>query len=95
VAGGIRNVFVLRNKLDFRLEAYLFKSFDYLVQGADQEVVVDSDLSQVYLAATAGIVHHSPIGPISLSVNYYDDSQNQFGVLLHAGFLLFDKHSFE
>jgi len=95
IAGGIRNVFVLRNKLDFRLEAYLFKPFDYLVQGADQEVVVDSDLSQVYLAASAGIVHHSPIGPVSLSVNYYDDSQNQFGVLLHAGFLLFDKHSFE
>lgn len=95
VAGGIRNVFILRNKLDFRLEAYLFKPFDYLVKGTDQEVIVESDLSKVYFAATAGIVHHSPIGPVSLSVNYYDDEENQLGVLLHAGFLLFDKHSLD
>jgi NTE family protein len=95
LAGGVRNVFVLRNKLDFRLEAYLFKPFDYLSQNGDQEVVVDADLSQVYLAATAGLVHHSPIGPISLSVNYYDDAQNQLGVLLHAGFLLYNRHTLE
>jgi NTE family protein len=30
-----------------------------------------------------------------LSANYYDDDENQFGVLLHVGFLLFNKHSFE
>ncbi|HEX5170342.1 MAG TPA: patatin-like phospholipase family protein [Cyclobacteriaceae bacterium] len=95
VAGGIRNVFTLRNKLDFRIEAYLFKPFDYLTQNEDQEVVENSELSQVYLAATAGLVHHSPIGPISLSVNYYDDKENQLGVLLHVGFLLYNKHTLE
>jgi NTE family protein len=94
VAGGFRNIFTIRNKLDFRLEAYLFKPFDYLMN-VDQEVVVNSDFSQVYLAATAGLVHHSPIGPISFSVNYYDDEENQFGVLLHAGFLLYNRHSLE
>jgi NTE family protein len=94
VAGGIRNIFTIRNKLDFRLEAYLFKPFDYLVN-VDQEVVVNSDFSKVYLAATAGLVHHSPIGPISFSVNYYDDAENQLGVLLHAGFLLYSRHSLQ
>lgn len=95
IAAGIRNVFTIRPKLDFRLEAYVFKPFEYLQQGTNQEVVFASDFSAFYFAGTAGLVLHSPIGPVSLSFNYYDDKQNQFGVLLHAGFLLFNKHPFE
>lgn len=95
VSAGIRNVFTIRPKLDFRLEAYVFKPFEHLQQGSDQEVVFASDFSAFYFAGTAGLVLHSPIGPVSLSFNYYDDDNNQFGVLLHAGFLLFKKHPFE
>ncbi len=95
MAGGIRNIFTLRPKLDFRLEAYVFKPFEYLQQGPDQDVVFNSDFSTFYFVGTAGLVLHSPIGPVSLSFNYYDDEQNRFGVLLHAGFLLFNKHPFE
>jgi NTE family protein len=95
IAGGLRNVFTLRNKLEFRLEGYLFKPIEYLQQGIDQEPQKVSDLSALYFSGTAGFVLHSPIGPISLSVNYYDDTDNQLGVLLHVGFLLFNKHSVE
>lgn len=95
LAAGIRNVFMLKNKLDWRLEGYLFKPIDYLQQGAAQEPQTVTDLRIVYFAATTGLVLHSPIGPISLSVNYYDDRENQLGVLLHVGYLLFNKHSVE
>jgi NTE family protein len=95
LAAGIRNVFALKNKLDLRLEGYLFKPIDYLQQGAGQEPQTVNDLRIVYFAATTGLVLHSPIGPISLSLNYYDDKENQLGVLLHVGFLLFNKHSSE
>ena len=95
VAGGFRNVFTLRNKLDFRLEAYVFKPIEYLEQGANQEAVVTEDIHAFYFASTAGLVMHSPLGPISLSLNYYDDKQNQLGVLLHVGFLLYNKHSLD
>lgn len=95
LAGGFRNVFSIRNKLDLRLEGYLFKPIEYLQQGIDQETVAVNDIRAVYFAGTAGLVLHSPMGPISLSVNYYDDKDNQLGVLLHAGFLMFNKHSVE
>lgn len=95
VAGGFRNVFTLRNRLDLRLEAYIFKPFEYLQQGINQEAIATEDLRVFYFASTAGLVMHSPIGPVSLSVNYYDDKQNQLGVLLHVGFLLYNKHSID
>lgn len=95
IAGGVRNVIKLHNKVDFRLEGYLFKPFEYIQQNEDQDAVSNSNLNSVFFTGTAGVVYHSPIGPVSLSMNYYDDEQNQLGVLLHVGFLLFNKHSME
>jgi NTE family protein len=94
-AGGLRNVFRIKKSLDFRLEGYLFKPFETITEGSNQEANMEQNLSDIYLAATAGLVLHSSIGPISLSLNYYDDKENQLGVLLHVGFLLFNKSSLE
>jgi len=93
VAGGWRNVFQIRKNLDFRLEGYVFKSFDRIMQQDDQRPTLNQDLVKFYLAGTAGLVLHSSVGPISLSANYYNDRENQFGALLHVGFLLFQKTS--
>jgi NTE family protein len=95
LGAGIRNVFSLRNKLDFRVEGYLFKPIEYLQPNTNQEAVKVNDLKMLFFTGTAGLVMHSPIGPISLSFNYYDDEENQLGVLLHVGFLMFNKHSLE
>lgn len=95
VAGGWRNVFALRNKLDFRFEGYLFKPLEAIVRGQNQEGVLDDSFSKIFFTGTAGMVYHSTVGPISLSFNYYDDPESQFGVLLHVGFLLFNNTSIE
>jgi len=94
-AAGMRNVFSLYHKLDLRLEGYLFKPFDYLQEDSSQEAYVTREFNKVFFAGTAGLVFHSPVGPVSLSVNYYDDDENQLGVLLHVGFLLFNRHPLE
>ncbi|MBK5277862.1 MAG: patatin-like phospholipase family protein [Bacteroidia bacterium] len=95
VAGGWRNVFSLRNNLDFRLEGYLFKPFEQIKEGSNQEATLNLELTNGFFAATAGLVLHTTVGPVSLSVNYYDDNNHQFGALLHVGFLLFNRTSLE
>jgi NTE family protein len=94
-AAGVRGVFSLKKRIDFRLEGYLFKPIEYLVEGPGQEPDASPDLKSVFFAGAATLVHQSPIGPIALSVNYYDDKENQLGILLHVGFLLFNKHPLE
>jgi NTE family protein len=94
-AVGMRNILSFTPKLEGRLEAHLFKPFDYLTQNNQQEVVIEQKLNSLFFAASIGLVYHSPIGPISLSTNYYDDKENPLGILLHAGFLLFQKHTTE
>ena len=95
IAAGIRNVFSVHNKVDFRLEGHLFKPFEYIQPNAEQDAITNKDLKSVFFAGTAGVVYHSPIGPVSLSANYYDDVRNKFGVLMHIGFLLFNRHSLD
>lgn len=94
-AGGWRNVFVIRKNLEARLEAYVFKPFQAISQGSVQDPYHNTEITKMYFAGTAGLVLHSTVGPISLNVNYYDDSENQLGVMLHVGFLLFHKTSLE
>lgn len=96
MAIGSRNVFVLKKRfLDLRVEGYLFKPIEHIQEGINQEAFTNTEFTKVFFAGMAGLVYHSPIGPISLSGNYYDDSENQFGVLFHVGFLMFNKHTLE
>jgi len=95
VAGGWRNVFTIRKNLDFRLEAYAFKPLASIAQDDTQHAKIEQQIQQLYFAGMADLVMHSTVGPISLSVNYYDDPNRQLSVLLHVGFLLFNKTSLE
>ena len=95
VAGGWRNVFSIRGNLDFRLEGYLFKPFEQIARGSNQEPTLNPKLSRIFFAGTTGLVLHTTVGPVGLSVNYYDDKENQFGALLHVGFLLFNRTSID
>lgn len=95
IAGGVRNVFTLHHKLDFRLEGYVFQPFQYIEQSNVQEATLNTDINHFIFAASGGLVYHAPMGPVSLSLNYYDDKESPFGILLHVGYLLFNKHSLE
>jgi NTE family protein len=95
VAGGWRNVFAIRPTLDFRLEAYIFKPFEEIFEGDFQEPFLNGKITRAHFVGTAGLVLHSSVGPISLNLNYYDDREKQFGVIVHVGFLLFHKSSTE
>ena len=92
---GIRNVFSINKNIDLRLEGYLFQAVkDYQLIGL-QDVSLSDNWPKAHYAATAGFVYQSPIGPISLSYNRYDDLQKPSGVMFHAGFLIYNNRSFE
>ena len=46
-----------------------------------------------YFIGTANAVYNSPIGPISLSLNYYDKRPKPFSVIFHLGYILFNKRA--
>jgi NTE family protein len=95
LAGGLKNVYTLKRNLDLRLEAYVFLPYKEIQQEGFQNVDNNKAFSKWHYAGTAGLVYHTPVGPISFSYNLYDDRTKRNGVLLHLGYLIYNKRSLE
>ena len=94
-AGGIRNVYSVGRKIDLRLEGYFFKPIEEISINGTAESVFLKDVTDIYFTGTFAGVYHSILGPVSMQVNYYDDAENQWGFLLHVGYVLFNKTPFD
>jgi NTE family protein len=94
-AGGIKNIFNIQRKLDLRIEGYVFLPYQEFKKIGLQQIGFEKTLSKWRYAGTAGLVYQSPLGPISLSYNLYDEARRKHGVLLHIGYLIYNKRSLE
>lgn len=95
LAGGIKNVYNIKRNLDLRLEGYVFLPYREFEKVSFQEVAHKKAFTQWHYAGTAGLVYHTPLGPIGLSYNLYDNPIKRNGVLLHLGYLIYNKRSTE
>ena len=95
VAGGLKNVVRLRRNIDLRVEGFAFLPYQEITQMGFQDVKNSPTFNKLHYAGTAGIVYHTPVGPISFSYNLYDDPIKRNGVLLHLGYLIYNKRSIE
>jgi len=93
---GLRNIFsVLKNRLDLRLEGYLFQPYEALRSDARQKPVYGKPFESRRLILSSALVWHSPLGPMSLSLNYYEKKETPYSVLFSFGYLLFNQQSLE
>ncbi len=80
----------IRDNFHFRLEVYLFQPYE--------KIAADDMLRGYYLdrfrhrhfLGSAGLVYQTPIGPASISGNYYENSGQSFYVLFNFGYILFN-----
>lgn len=94
-AGGIKNIYSLRKNLDFRLEGYLFLPHKEYELNNLQDAAYAKAITKIRYAGTAGLVYQTPVGPVSFSYNLYNDAIKRNGVLLHIGYLIYNKRSIE
>jgi NTE family protein len=91
IGSGLRNVVAIRSNMDFRLEAYLFQPYRELVATEDLKTTYGKVFGRRYYIGSTGFVYHSPVGPVSLFVNYYHERKNPISLLFHIGYILFNK----
>jgi NTE family protein len=94
-AVGLKMLLPVYRNLFFRTEAYYFQPYQELAAGENMETVYRKPWSDHSFAGTAGLEYHTPFGPISLSMNYYDRADDKLSVLFNIGFLLFNKSVFD
>lgn len=93
---GLRSIFEIRRNLEFRLEGYVFQPMRS-IQRTEDNMAVFSQVpgTRQYIGAGA-LVFHSPLGPISINLNYYSSKlDDPWSFLFNFGFTLFNKSIYE
>ncbi len=95
LAGGIKFIQNLPKNLEFRVEAYLFQPYQMLIPNAVYKTDYGKPFAIQHYIGTGALVWQSPVGPMSISVNYYDKTKNPFSILFHFGYILFNKRALD
>jgi NTE family protein len=95
VAGGLKFIFNIRKNIEFRVEGYIFQPYQVLIKREDLKVDYGQPFALQHYIGTGGLVWHTPVGPMCLSVNYYDQVKNPFSILFHFGYIIFNKRALE
>ena len=98
VAVGMKHVFNLAEKLDFRGEVYAFNNLSPLIASSQDQRIqqIGNEVSTTF-AVSGSLVYHSFLGPVSLSTNYYESETGtgDVGVLFNIGYLIYNKRPLE
>jgi NTE family protein len=88
---GFKNVLSVSSNLDVRLEGYMFQPFQEILQDANYKAQYGDAFGKRYFIASLNPVYHSPFGPVSVSLNYYDKRDKPLSFMIHLGYVLFNK----
>ncbi|HYQ57063.1 MAG TPA: patatin-like phospholipase family protein [Draconibacterium sp.] len=92
VAGGLKAIYNFTPDLHLRVEGHAFCPIHEELEQPDYSVVKSDDfIDNYYLQGMTSLVYQTGIGPVSLSLNYYEKSNTRFYVTLNFGYILFNK----
>ncbi|MFT4659861.1 MAG: NTE family protein [Patiriisocius sp.] len=94
-SAGLKMIYNPFNNIDFRLEGFIFQPVNYILENEERQAVYEDAFLRRYYIISSSAVFHSPLGPLSLSVNYYDKREDNFSWILNFGYLIFNRRSFD
>jgi len=88
---GLKILLRVFKKIDYRLEGYLFQPYQEILEDPVNHTAVLGPVAsdRSWMASTC-FMYHSPLGPISIGVNYYDRMPNSFIFNLNFGYIIFN-----
>ena len=89
-AVGMKFILDVYRKVDVRLAGYLFQPYQEILSDENSKAEYGSEFAYRSVIASSSVVWHSPLGPLSLSVNYYDRSNNSFTFFFNFGYIIFN-----
>ena len=93
IAGGLKNVINIYKNFDIRAEGFVFQPYREIIRQPDLTAKYGTPFAKLYFIASGALVYHTPIGPVSVNVNYYDKKEIPFSLLFSFGYIIFNKKS--
>lgn len=95
VAGGLNMIIPLNSSFNIRLEGYGFVPiYEKEIEPRIDGTITNKFIENYYLQGAATLVYQTGVGPISLSLNYYEKENTKLYLALNFGYVLFNKRGF-
>ena len=78
------------DSFDVRAEAYVFQPFNELIPQDNQTIKYGEFFASRYYVASGSLIYQSPVGPVSVSLNYFNNADYQFYFVFNMGFIIFN-----
>lgn len=90
---GMRNIVAVSKNMDFRFEGFLMAPIRELSSNNMQQVVKSALFPSLHYILSGSFVYNTPIGPLSASMNYYDDD-TPISFYINIGYIIFNRAAF-
>ncbi len=94
MAAGLNTIFTVIPNVKLRLEGYAFVPINEALPATLNYSPPTKFMKNYYLLGMGALVYQTGIGPLSLSLNYYEKEDTQLYFLLSFGYILFNKRGF-
>ena len=85
----------LYKELFLRGEIYSYQPYTELLFTSTPQEIYSSALSSMKFFGSAALVLHTPIGPLSFSLNYYPGQIKEYYLIFNYGFILFNRRALD
>lgn len=87
---GLIAIIPFSKNLEWRNEGYAFEPFGAIVRNDIGQAAYENHAPMNFIGSSS-IIYHSPLGPVSLSANYYDKKEEPWSFLFNFGYILFNR----
>lgn len=95
LASGVKFIGKLTDQLHFRAEGYGFAPIRNIIETDNyQAQYSDKVFPSLKAIGLSGLVYHTGMGPVSLTLNYFDNPGTKFYVVFSFGYVLFNKRGY-
>lgn len=95
MAAGLKAITTPYKNIDIRFEGYLFQPVKSILKTSVGKADYSSPFLYHHFLGMGALVYHSPIGPLSIGLNYYDKNENTFSFFFHFGYMIYNKKSID
>jgi NTE family protein len=95
IGSGIKFIGKLTDQLHFRAEGYGFAPIKKLIQTENYQAKYSEKTFSAYKTmGMGGLIYHTGMGPVSLTLNYFDNQDTKLYVVFSFGYVLFNKRGY-
>jgi NTE family protein len=95
LASGITGIYKFSGGLHLRAEVYGFSPVNEIVEAENFRATYNPNtFSTIHFMGMGALVFQSALGPVSISVSYYDKSQTKVFAMLNFGYILFNRKGY-